>query len=144
MKNYLKNALIGALLGLMVIPVTLMELYYWGGNNAYLTEIVYFDNFQMMVLSTIIYGCLIGILLTFSNFIKKVKYINEDLKNVLQVFIVVILVTVVLYVFPYFNLSEIVNKLIIFNTVILIIIIIVSVLIYNSIQINKINKKIKE
>ena len=144
MKNYLKNALIGALLGLMVIPVTLMELYYWGGNNAYLTEIVYFDNFQMMVLSTIIYGCLIGILLTFSNFIKKVKYINEDLKNVLQAFIVIILVTVLLYVFPYFNLSETVNKLIIFNTVILIIIIIVSVLIYNSIQINKINKKIKE
>jgi ethanolamine transporter EutH len=98
----------------------------------------------MMVLSTIIYGCLIGILLTFSNFIKKVKYINEDLKNVLQAFIVVILVTVLLYVFPYFNLSETVNKLIIFNTVILIIIIIVLVLIYNSIQINKINKKIKE
>ena len=144
MKKYLKNALIGSLLGLLIIPIMLIELYYWGGYEAYLSEVVYFNSFLNTTISTMVFGGLIGILITFSGFVKKVKYINEDVKNVLHIVIITVLVSIMLYVTSCFNLSETVDTLTTFNTVVILIVLMISVLVYNSIQVKKINKKIKE
>ena len=145
MKKILKNSLFGALIGLLNVPILLIELYYFGGNKTYLLEVVAFENLQRIICSTVLYGFGFSIVLTLPTFLNESKLIkNVDVKNVLKVCMSAFLIIIMLPVIPYFKLSESVNSLIILNTIITFILIMIPVFVYNSIQIQKINKKIKE
>ena len=87
----IKNSLIGALIGLLMVPIILMELYYFGGQDAYLSEVISFKNLQNIILTTVIYGFTFGVLITLPTFIKKVKSIkNSETKEVLQMILLLI------------------------------------------------------
>ena len=145
MKTILKNALIGALIGLVMVPIIFMEIYYFGGQNAYLSEVIHFKNLQNTIIILMIYGLTFGIILTLPTFIKKVKCIkSSEIKDVLQMIISVILVIIQLSIVSFLKLSEIIDTLITFNTVIFFVISAIVFIIYNSIQVKIINKKIKE
>ena len=143
-KKTLLGALIGTLIGLLIIPTILIEIYYFGGEDAYLLEVISFVNLQKIIITTIIYNFALGALLTLPILIKQTKIIkNHELKNVFQLFLSIIIVGIMLYILPYLKLSEIINILMTFNILILVILLMNSSFIYNSIQIRKINQKLK-
>lgn len=152
MKNYLKNALIGFIIGLLLIPITFVELYYAGGIEIYLKEVVNFENYMCISGIVPIYSVLIGIALTaFINIVSTLKDREWDLKSSIKVSfkLVIALLAAVLVVYLVSQLfinkvSDAVQALINANSIISMFSILTVHAIEESIEIKKINKKLKK
>ena len=152
MKNYLKNALIGFIVGLLLIPITFVELYYAGGIETYLKEVITFENYMYINFIIPIYSTLIGVALTtFVNMVSTLKDKEWDLKSSIRVSfkLVIALLAAILAVYLVSQLfinkvSETVQSLINANSVISMFLILTVHAIEEGIEIRKINKKIKE
>jgi len=152
MKNYVKNALIGFMIGLLLIPITFVELYYAGGIEMYLKEVVNFENYMCISVIVPIYSTLIGLALTaFVNIVSTLKDKEWNLKSSIRVSfrLIIALLAAVLAVYLVSQLfinkvSESVQALINANSIISMFSILTVHAIEEGKEIRKINKKLKE
>ena len=152
MKKYVKNALIGFVVGLLLIPITFVELYYAGGVEMYLKEVVTFENYMYISVIVPIYSTLIGIALTaFVNIASTLKDKEWNLKSSIRVSfrLIIALLAAVLAVYLVSQLfinkvSESVQALINANSIISMFSILTVHAIEEGKEIRKINKKLKE
>ena len=152
MKNYVKNALIGFMVGLLLIPITFVELYYAGGIEMYLKEVVNFENYMCISVIVPIYSALIGLALTaFVNIVSTLKDKEWNLKSSIRVSfrLIIALLAAVLAVYLVSQLfinkvSESVQALINANSIISMFSILTVHAIEEGKEIRKINKKLKE
>ena len=152
MKNYVKNALIGFMVGLLLIPITFVELYYAGGIEMYLKEVVNFENYMCISVIVLIYSTLIGLALTaFVNIVSTLKDKEWNLKSSIRVAfrLIIALLAAVLAVYLVSQLfinkvSESVQALINANSIISMFSILTVHAIEEGKEIRKINKKLKE
>ena len=152
MKNYVKNALIGFMVGLLLIPITFVELYYAGGVEMYLKEVVTFENYMYISVIVPIYSTLIGIALTaFVNIASTLKDKEWNLKSSIRVSfrLIIALLAAVLAVYLVSQLfinkvSESIQALINANSIISMFSILTVHAIEEGKEIRKINKKLKE
>ena len=152
MKNYVKNALIGFMVGLLLIPITFVELYYAGGIEMYLKEVVNFENYMCISVIVPIYSALIGLALTaFVNIVSTLKDKEWNLKSSIRVSfrLIIALLAAVLAVYLVSQLfinkvSESVQALINANSIISMFSILTVHAIEEGREIRKINKKLKE
>ena len=152
MKNYVKNALIGFMVGLLLIPITFVELYYAGGIEMYLKEVVNFENYMCISVIVLIYSTLIGLALTaFVNIVSTLKDKEWNLKSSIRVSfrLIIALLAAVLAVYLVSQLfinkvSESVQALINANSIISMFSILTVHAIEEGKEIRKINKKLKE
>lgn len=151
MKNYLKNALIGLVIGLILIPITCVELYCFGDEITYITEVINFKNFMKFCILMPVIGILVGLATRFlGNFLMKFNDKEVSIKKAfvlgLKFFIYIILIMFLLSIVSELlmtKLSETVITLIIFNTTVTIIVLMIGSIICDSNRIRKINKKLK-
>lgn len=151
MKNYVKNALIGFVVGLLLIPITFVELYYAGGVEMYLKEVVTFENYMCISVIVPIYSALIGLALTaFVNIVSTLKDKEWNLKSSIRVSfrLIIALLAAVLAVYLVSQLfinkvSESVQALINANSIISMFSILTVHAIEEGKEIRKINKKLK-
>lgn len=165
MKKYLKNGVLGIIIGLALIPIIYLELYYIDTGN-YMKELVNLSNINVLkelILIIIVIGFSMGLLVTsFLEFLetnKKVEFKNNQFSNSLikclkliaTLFIVIVaqIVSVKLidtYIFSNI-LSDNIFQLVILNIVCCVpvcsVLFVFSQLI-KYIEVNKINKKLKE
>ena len=152
MKNYVKNALIGFMVGLFLIPFKFVELYYAGGIEMYLKEVVNFENYMCISVIVPIYSALIGLALTaFVNIVSTLKDKEWNLKSSKRVSfrLIIALLAAVLAVYLVSQLfinkvSESVQALINANSIISMFSILTVHAIEEGKEIRKINKKLKE
>lgn len=152
MKNYVKNALIGFMVGLLLIPITFVELYYAGGIEMYLKEVVNFENYMCISVIVPIYSTLIGIALTaFVNIASTLKDKEWNLKSSIRVSfkLLIALLAAILAVYLVSQLfinkvSEAVQALINANSIMSMFSILTVHAIEEGREIRKINKKLKE
>lgn len=152
MKNYVKNTLIGLIIGLILVPITFVELYYFGGETAYITEIIYFKNFINIFIVMPVFGVFVGITTRFlGNIIMKFddkefsikRSLILGLKLLIYIIIIVFLLSIISELLMT-KISETVISLIILNITITIIFLMIGSIVIDSIRIRKINKKLKE
>ena len=152
MKNYVKNALIGFVVGLLLIPITFVELYYAGGGEMYLKEVVTFENYMCISVIVPIYSALIGLALTaFVNIASTLKDKEWNLKSSIRVSfkLLIALLAAILAVYLVSQLfinkvSESIQALINANSIISMFSILTVHAIEEGKEIRKINKKLKE
>ena len=152
MKNYVKNALIGFMVGLLLIPITFVELYYAGGIEMYLKEVVNFENYMCISIIIPTYSTLIGIALTaFVNIASTLKDKEWNLKSSIRVSfkLLIALLAAILAVYLVSQLfinkvSESIQALINANSIISMFSILTVHAIEEGKEIRKINKKLKE
>lgn len=165
MKKYLKTGILGVIIGLALIPIIYLELYYID-TGSYMKELTNLSNINVLkelVLIIIVIGFSTGLLIaSFLEFLeknKKIEFKNNQFSNsiakclkLIAMFFIIILVQAVFikwidtYIFNKI-LSEEVIQLIILDVICSLPVCSILFVINQAIkyiEVNKINKKLKE
>lgn len=151
MKNYLKSVCFGALMGIALIPIMFLQIYYWAGQEQYLYEISRIKNLECLLIITPILGILI---ITFAKILVNLgsslensnKTIKESIKYwIIQLFIMYGSLSLVAAIPELVSIfSENIKILITLNYCLGLIFAAVIFIIIKVFEVRKINKKIRE